>query len=127
MNLNVSMNQPAFNAHFRLKNPNVKLLKDATLATSTAAAAAGALATAYGLVATVENPELVGFIPNEVIEPTRDFLLSANERRDAAGDTGGIPVQATAIPSTLVTGGVYSGFNAYEKFSELKNNRRLPS
>ncbi len=108
MNINaVTSNNQSFQARIKMNKPKLEVLAQAAIGTS--ALAAGAVTVAEGglsVYALNDNPQGIESLPKEVVDSHKDFLTSAGHRYDAAGETGGIPVQSTVAPFGLSASGI---------------------
>lgn len=120
MNINATTSYSQnFQARIKMNKPKLEILAQTALGTS--ALATGAATVAEGAfsfnAAFGDDAYSIESIPREVVNSHKDFLTSAGHRYDAAGETGGLPVQSTIVPFGLsASGSGISGLasNAYK-------------
>ena len=126
MNLSINNsinNQPNFQARIKIGKPSLKAITQSAIGTS--AFAAGSVAAGTGVLsvdALGDTGSITHALPIDkeladgIHKGLQEALYSADTRYDAAGETGGIPVQSTIAPSGFAGSATMSfigGSNAF--------------
>jgi hypothetical protein len=102
-----------FQARIKMNKPKLEVLAQSAIGTSALATGAATIAEgAFSMNAIGDNAYSIESIPKEVVDSHKGFLTSAAHRYDAAGETGGIPVQSTVAPSAMIASGIYASAGA---------------